>query len=71
MDTYIEYLHEEWEVDEIVEIVEEELESRKDKIDKAIKYIEEHTDNLKTARIPKIEFNYNYLLNILQGKDNE
>jgi hypothetical protein len=41
------------------------------KIDKAIEYIENHTDKLKTTRIPKIDFNYNELLDGLKGEDNE
>lgn len=36
---------------------------------KASVYIQEHTDKLKTIRVPKIEFDYEYLLNILKGDD--
>lgn len=44
----------------------------KSRIDKAIEYIEEHTEKInKRFTIPKIDFNYNDLLNILKGEDNE
>ena len=33
-------------------------------------YIEEHTDKLKTIRIPKIDFNYKELLEILDKGEN-
>lgn len=36
------------------------------KIDKAIEYIEEHTDKLGKIKIPKIDFNYNELSDILK-----
>jgi len=40
------------------------------KISKAIEYIEEHTEKInKRFTIPKIDFNYNDLLNILQDKE--
>lgn len=45
------------------------LSDYKQRNEKAIEYIKENTDKLKTTRIPKIDFNYNKLLNILQGGD--
>ena len=44
----------------------EKCENLQSKIDKAIEYVENHTDKLKTTRIPKIDFNYNELLDILK-----
>lgn len=38
------------------------------RIEKAIEYIEKHTDKLKTTRIPKIDFNYKELLETLKGE---
>ena len=43
-----------------------ENETLQSKIDKANKYLEEHTDKLGKIRIPKIDFNYNELLDILK-----
>lgn len=44
----------------------------KDGIIKEVReYIEEHTDKLKTTRIPKIDFNYKELLEILDKENNE
>lgn len=40
------------------------------KIDKAIEYIEEHTDKLGKIKIPKIDFNYNELSDILREVEN-
>lgn len=40
------------------------------KIDKAIEYIEEHTDKLGKIKIPKIDFNYNELSDILKEAEN-
>lgn len=41
----------------------------KSRCEKAIEYIKQYTDKLKTIRVPKIDFNYNNLLNILTGGD--
>ena len=41
------------------------------RIDKAIEYIKEHTDKLKTTRVPKIDFDYKELLKLLGDKENE
>lgn len=45
---------------------EDKINNLQSKIDKAIEYIEKYTDKLKTTRIPKIDFNYNELLDILK-----
>lgn len=37
--------------------------------EKAIEYIEQHTDKLKTILIPRIDFSYKDLLDILKGED--
>lgn len=42
------------------------LNNLQSKIDKANKYLEEHTDKLGKIRIPKIDFNYNELSDILK-----
>lgn len=39
--------------------------------DKAIEYIEKHTDKLKNIIVPKIDFNYKKLLVILKGDSDE
>lgn len=59
------------EINNLNEKISLALESAEYRLDKAKKYLEEHTDKLKTTRIPKIDFNYNDLLNILQGSDKE
>ena len=46
-----------------------EQQDYKQRNEKAVEYIKENTDKLKTTRIPKIDFNYNELLNILKGGD--
>lgn len=38
------------------------------RINKALEYIEEHTDELSTTLIPKIDFSYKDLKNILKGR---
>lgn len=50
--------------------VYQEKEDYKSRVEKAIEYINKHTDKLKIIRVPKIDFNYNDLLNILQNGDN-
>ena len=47
------------------------LESAEYRLDKAIKYLEEHTDKLKTTLVPRIDFSYKDLLDILKGVDKE
>lgn len=49
----------------------EDLFDYKSKVEKAVEYIKEHSDKLKTIRVPKIDFNYNELLTILQGEKDE
>ena len=41
------------------------------KINRAIEYIKEHTDKLKTIRVPELDFDYSELLKILGDKENE
>ena len=41
------------------------------KIYKISDYVKKHTDKLKTIRVPKIDFDYNELLEILGDKENE
>ena len=38
---------------------------------KTIEYIKGHTDKLKTIRVPKIDFDYSELLEILGDKEND
>ena len=57
------------EFNKTVDLLSESLKQRKelrDRINKANEYIEKHTDKLKTNRIPRIDFNYNKLLDILK-----
>jgi len=49
----------------------EENKTLKARIDKASEYIKQHTDKLTKIRVPKLDFNYENLLNILQGENNE
>ena len=42
-----------------------------DRIDKAIEYIEKHTDKLRILTIPKLDFDYSKLLDILKGGDSD
>ena len=49
-------------------VKQEAVDSLISRIDKAVEYIKEHTDKLKTIRVPKIDFNYNKLLEILKLK---
>lgn len=46
-----------------------DYELEKYKNSKAIEYIKEHSDKLKTTRVPKIDFNYNEVLEILGDKE--
>lgn len=46
-----------------------EIERLNNIIDKAKEYIKEHTDKLKTIRVPKIDFDYKELLEILGDKE--
>ena len=39
--------------------------------DKAIEYVEKHTDKLKNIIVPKIDFDYKELLNKLKGDSDE
>jgi len=48
-------------------ILDDMLADYKSRIDKAVEYIKEHTDKLKTIRVPKIDFDYNEVLEILKG----
>lgn len=48
------------------ELICNHINNLQSKIDKANEYIEKYTDKLKTTRIPKIDFNYNELLDILK-----
>lgn len=41
----------------------------RDRIDKAIEYLKEHTDKVSTIRVPKLDFSYNELLKILGGDE--
>ena len=43
----------------------------KQRNEKAIEYIKQHCDRPGRLLLPKIDFNYNELLNILQGGDEE
>ena len=47
------------------------IEKLKKEKEKAIEYIKGHTDKLKTIRVPKIDFDYSELLEILGEKENE
>lgn len=58
-------------LDNTIENLEEIVEHKDSIINKAIKYLEEHTDKLKTNYIPKIDFNYKDLSNILKEVDKE
>ena len=51
-------------------LLENETKLKKEKY-KAREYIKEHTDKLKTIRVPKIDFDYKELLEILGDKENE
>lgn len=46
----------------------EQLENNRNR---AIEYIEKHTDKIKKIVIPKIDFNYKKILNILKGDSDE
>lgn len=52
-------------------VVERDNRDYKSRIDKAIEYIEKHTDKIKKIVIPKIDFNYKKLLDILKGDSDE
>ena len=47
------------------------LEQLENNRDKAFEYIEKHTDKIKKIVIPKIDFNYKKLLDILKGDSDE
>ena len=55
-----------------VKYLQKQLEAYENMRKEALEYIEEHSDKLKTIRVPKIDFNYEYLLNILNkvGENN-
>lgn len=54
------------EVIEQLQQAEEKINNLQSKIGKANKYLEEHTDKLGKIRVPKIDFNYNELSDILE-----
>lgn len=56
--------------EEDIQRIVEEKNILQSKIDKANKYLEEHTDKLGKIRIPKIDFNYNELSDILKEVEN-
>ena len=58
-------------LDNTIENLEEVIEHKDSIINKANKYLEEHTDKIKKTIIPKIDFNYKDLSNILKGSDKE
>ena len=49
--------------------LEQENKQLKETINKATEYTKEHTDKLKTTRVPKIDFDYKELLEILGDKE--
>lgn len=55
----------------IIDLQSLDIAKLKNKIDKAIEYVKGHTDKLKTIRVPKIDFDYNELLEILGDKEND
>jgi hypothetical protein len=58
-------------LDNTIENLEEVIEHKDSIINKANKYLEKHTDKIKRIIIPKIDFNYKVLSNILKGSEKE
>lgn len=52
-----------------IDKLEKMIKDYKQRNEKAVEYIKEHTDKVIITRIPKIDFDYNELLNILKGGD--
>ena len=55
--------------DKIINTQALEIAKLKEEKTKAIEYIKSHTDKLKTIRVPKIDFDYSELLEILGDKE--